>query len=163
MLFRSGLKVEEPVQLVDVMPTLLEMSGLRAPEGVQGRSLQPLLRGAGATPASGGWKRRPLIAEKQPFSDTDHPNATEAYAIMDGKWKLIQNVARPPEKPEFELFDFYADPLDQINLASSHPDVVAKMAKELAGFDNFYFETCNEPYFGGPTLEWQRHVARTIR
>ena len=130
----SGLKVEEPVQLIDVMPTLLEMSGLRVPEGVQGRSLQPLLRGAAATPASGGWKRRPLIAEKQPFSDTDHPNATEAYAIMDGKWKLIQNVARPPEKPEFELFDFYADPLDQKDLAAGHPDVVAKMAKELGAW-----------------------------
>jgi len=130
----GGLKVEEPVQLVDVMPTLLEMSGLRAPEGVQGRSLQPLLRGAGATPASGAWSRRPIFAEKQPLSDTDHPNATEAYAIMEGKWKLIENVVRPPEKPEFELFDFYADPLDQINLASGHPDVVAKMAKELAAW-----------------------------
>lgn len=40
---------------------------------------------------------------------------------------------------------------------------VRKMAKELAGFDNFYFEICNEPYFGGPTLEWQRHMAKTIR
>ena len=37
------------------------------------------------------------------------------------------------------------------------------MAKELAGFDNFYFEICNEPYFGGPTLAWQRHMAKTIR
>ncbi|MFN0105847.1 MAG: cellulase family glycosylhydrolase [Bryobacteraceae bacterium] len=40
---------------------------------------------------------------------------------------------------------------------------VGKMAKELAGFDNFYFEICNEPYFGGPTGEWQTHMARVIR
>jgi hypothetical protein len=37
------------------------------------------------------------------------------------------------------------------------------MAAELKGFDNFYFEICNEPYIGGPTLEWQRHMARVIR
>ena len=86
-------------------------------------------RAAGASPLSGGWNRRPLIAEKQPLSDTDH--LAEAYAIMDGKWKLIHNIARPPERPEFELFDFYADPLDQKNVAAGHPDVVAKMAKEL--------------------------------
>ncbi len=40
---------------------------------------------------------------------------------------------------------------------------VRKMAAELKGFDNFYFEICNEPYIGGPTLEWQRHMARVIR
>lgn len=40
---------------------------------------------------------------------------------------------------------------------------IGKLAAELAAFDNFYFEICNEPYFGGPTLEWQRHMAKTIR
>jgi hypothetical protein len=40
--------------------------------------------------------------------------------------------------------------------------MVRKLAAELAGFDNFYYEICNEPYFGGVTLEWQRHIAQTI-
>ena len=40
---------------------------------------------------------------------------------------------------------------------------IGKLAQELAAFDNFYFEICNEPYFGGPTLEWQRHMARVIK
>jgi len=40
---------------------------------------------------------------------------------------------------------------------------VGKLAEELAAFDNFYFEICNEPYFGGPTLAWQRHMAQTIK
>jgi hypothetical protein len=41
--------------------------------------------------------------------------------------------------------------------------MVRKLAEELKGFDNFYYEICNEPYFGGVTLEWQRHIAKTIR
>lgn len=40
---------------------------------------------------------------------------------------------------------------------------LAKMASELAEFDNIYYEICNEPYFGGPTLGWQRHMARVIK
>ena len=50
----KGLKIEEPVQLIDVLPTLVTMSGLPVPEGAQGQSLGPLLGAAG--PA---WKRRP--------------------------------------------------------------------------------------------------------
>jgi hypothetical protein len=38
-----------------------------------------------------------------------------------------------------------------------------KMAAELRDFSNLYFEICNEPYFGGPTAEWQRHVSAVVR
>ncbi|MHC4655656.1 MAG: hypothetical protein ACYS91_11675, partial [Planctomycetota bacterium] len=37
-----------------------------------------------------------------------------------------------------------------------------KIVKELKDFDNVYYEICNEPYFGGVTLEWQAHIAKTI-
>jgi hypothetical protein len=39
---------------------------------------------------------------------------------------------------------------------------VRKAVEALNGFDNVYFEICNEPYFGGASLEWQRHVADTF-
>ena len=37
-----------------------------------------------------------------------------------------------------------------------------KIVAELNGFDNLYFEVCNEPYFGGVTIEWQGCIADTI-
>lgn len=40
--------------------------------------------------------------------------------------------------------------------------MVKKIVTELKKFDNIYYEICNEPYFGGVTLEWQRHIAETI-
>jgi hypothetical protein len=40
--------------------------------------------------------------------------------------------------------------------------MVRKIVTELNGFDNVYYEICNEPYFGGVTLEWQHHIAKTI-
>ncbi|HTE19706.1 MAG TPA: hypothetical protein VK689_15175, partial [Armatimonadota bacterium] len=39
---------------------------------------------------------------------------------------------------------------------------VRKAVAELREFDNVYFEICNEPYFGGVTLEWQSRIAATI-
>ena len=55
-------------------------------------------------------------------------------------------------------------------LTLKHPDLlkhqdlfVQKIVKELNDFDNVTYEICNEPYFGGPTLEWQRHIAQLIR
>jgi hypothetical protein len=39
---------------------------------------------------------------------------------------------------------------------------VRKVVRELNEFDNVYFEICNEPYFGGVTLDWQARIASVI-
>ena len=41
-------------------------------------------------------------------------------------------------------------------------NLVRRIVTELKDFDNVYYEICNEPYFGGVTLEWQRHIADII-
>ncbi|MGD0092766.1 MAG: hypothetical protein ABSE73_22875 [Planctomycetota bacterium] len=50
-----------------------------------------------------------------------------------------------------------------------HPDLLAvqdafvrKVAGELNGFDNLYYEICNEPYFGGVMPDWQAHIAEVL-
>ena len=54
-------------------------------------------------------------------------------------------------------------------LAMKHPTLTEaetaftrKVVTELREFDNLYYEIANEPYFGGVTLEWQAHIAKTI-
>lgn len=129
----GGRTIAEPVQLVDVMPTLLDLSGLAHPEGVQGQSLLPLLRPS-ANSEGGGWKRRPVILEKQPNGVSDYPEAAQSFGIIDGNWKLIHNKVRPPEKPEYELYEFPKDRFDQKNVAADHPDVVQRLSKALSGW-----------------------------
>jgi arylsulfatase A-like enzyme len=121
----ARLEVKEPVELIDVMPTLLDLCGLRAPKAAQGQSLRPLFS------PGGGWKARPAIAERQPLGGAEFPGAAETYAIVDGGYKLIHNVVRAPEKPEFELFDFDKDPLDQKDLAAEKPEIVQGLLKRL--------------------------------
>lgn len=48
------------------------------------------------------------------------------------------------------------------NLVKRQMAFVRRAVAELNGFDNVYFEICNEPYFGGVTLDWQAKVAETI-
>lgn len=47
-------------------------------------------------------------------------------------------------------------------LLEVHDAMVRKIVAELRGFDNLYYEVCNEPYFGGVTLAWQHHIVDTI-
>ncbi len=43
-------------------------------------------------------------------------------------------------------------------LVKMQTELAEKFARELNAFDNFYFEICNEPYFGGVTEEWQHRI-----
>src|SRR5262249_963670 len=79
---------------------------------------------------------RPIVTEKAATSagiGAPPPRATASQAIVADGWKLIRNLARDAGKPEFELFDRRADPLDQRDVASGHPDVVQKLAAALDG------------------------------
>jgi hypothetical protein len=59
--------------------------------------------------------------------------------------------------PRLEAFT-----LKHAAITEAQVGLVKKIVDELRGFDNLYYEIANEPYFGGITLEWQRHIARAI-
>lgn len=47
-------------------------------------------------------------------------------------------------------------------LLSVQEALTRKIVTELNAFDNVIFELCNEPYFGGVTLDWQHRIADVI-
>jgi arylsulfatase A-like enzyme len=132
-----GREVEETVETVDVMPTLLEMSRLPVPDAAQGHSLVPLLLplAPGTSRGADPWDR-PAISEKAVTEDkgSPPPRDTASTAIVSRGFKLIHNTKRPAGRPEFELYDHRADPLDLRDVAAEHPDVVGRLAKELAAW-----------------------------
>src|SRR5262245_39489408 len=127
----SGRVVDGTVQLIDVMPTLIEMAGLRPPAGMQGRSLASVMR-AGAPAAV--LPPRPAVAEHRARAGVQGPEGFDHLALWNEGWKLVQHPDRASGMPEFELFDHHTDPLDRIDVAGRHPDVVQRMAKELAAW-----------------------------
>lgn len=47
-------------------------------------------------------------------------------------------------------------------LLEAQEAMVRKVVGELRDFDNVLLEICNEPYFAGVSLDWQRHIAGVI-
>ncbi len=80
----------------------------------------------------------------------------------DSLWKLspmcaANNVNGVGRCPRTEVYT-----TTHPELLALHETFVRKIVGELAGFDNVYFEICNEPYFGGVTVEWQHRIAAAI-
>jgi arylsulfatase A-like enzyme len=123
-------RVPNVVQTIDLMPTLLELAQLPIPQDVQGQSLLPLLSGEG-----GGWRQRPAFSERERIPDDPLSlPEVDSFAVVAEGWKLIQNTERPEGHPEFELYDFDEDPLDQHDVAAEHPEVVERLAGMIASW-----------------------------
>lgn len=106
-----GLVVDEPVSLLDVYPTLVELLGLPKPEGpLRGRSLVPLL-------CEGQLGERPLFlsARYRKGEQAAEPQLGVSFA----GFKLVHTLRRGTER--FELFDLTADPGETRDVSREHP------------------------------------------
>ena len=109
----------EPVICTDFYPTMLEMAGLplRPEQHKDGTSLAPLLKGE-------AFDRGPLYWHYPHYSPLGD---TPASAIRDGKWKLIKRY----ENDRVELYNLAMDGLERSNVARHHPEVAAKLRRQL--------------------------------
>ena len=129
----AGLVVDELVQSIDLMPTLLEFAGIPVPAEAQGQSLLPLLANP-ESPQSLGWMSRPAFSERVKLgrvSPMPHLDRTAYSIIVDG-WKLVQNTDRPEDWPEYELYDHVNDPINLNDVSADHPEIVGRLAQQLS-------------------------------
>ena len=101
------------VSLVDVAPTLLELTGSAPLPNTAGRSLAPLLRGASVAPT-------PVIGELG-------MNVVMHESVIAQDWKLIVDAV----EERVLLFDLAADPTEQHDLSAAHPQRVEALRHEL--------------------------------
>ncbi|HEX2162377.1 MAG TPA: sulfatase, partial [Thermoanaerobaculia bacterium] len=98
---RAGLRVADRVQQIDVFPTLLDLLDLPVPEGVQGRSLLPLLAGGGG--------------DGPPVYSYLAKDGMELSAVIAGHLKLIRDVVYDRERPPRHLYDLADDPEERFD------------------------------------------------
>jgi choline-sulfatase len=121
--------VDQTVETVDLMPTLLTLAGVPVPKAAQGRSLAALV--GGTAPDGGGAGAAPAFSIKAATHDVfgPPPRDSESIAVLAGGWKLIHNLKRPAARPEYELYDHRADRLDQHDVAAANPAVVERLGR----------------------------------
>jgi arylsulfatase A-like enzyme len=52
-------------------------------------------------------------------------------SVIEDGWKLIHNVEDPEDLPEYELYDHRSDPLNLVDVAAQHSEVVERLAQTL--------------------------------
>jgi len=121
--FAAGSSVAQPAELIDVMPTLLELAGAEAPEGLAGISLLPFVDGDAP----------PELADRPLYSETFHPQLRYGW---NGLRSVIQSGHHYIEGVDRELFDLAADPAERHNLLREDRRTYAALRDSLARFDS---------------------------
>jgi len=109
-------RVDTPVQILDVTPTVLAEAGASVPPAVQGQQLRHV--------------SRPSLAEEDinPFLVSGYGETYDRAirVLFDGSWKLITT-----SKGQRMLFDLSRDPQETNDLATAEPDRVEELARRL--------------------------------
>ena len=129
-----GMVVPELVRTTDILPTVLEVLDLSPPEGIQGRSLMPLLRGQLDEPRIAYADALNLEDSYSPQNKLPVVQRDNLYVAMDQRWKLIVH-AKTPENSE--LYDLANDPLELKNVLAEHPEEVARLRSFLKSENAF--------------------------
>jgi arylsulfatase A-like enzyme len=127
----GGQSFSQPVSMIDMLPTILDLTDLPMPEVMQGQSLAPLLLG------EPGWKPRPVILDEFKV-DRDTGEFRGRIEVIDGRWGASLEInPDPKKKPEQQrsvpllLYDLWNDPECLHSLHEKRPDLVKKYTKFL--------------------------------
>jgi arylsulfatase A-like enzyme len=93
----------------DMLPTLADVAGVRPPDSLDGVSMSGALRGAAPV-------------EHAPLYWEFHERGFQQAARIGG-WKSVRLKIGAP----IELYDLSADPQEQHDVATAHPDIVSRM------------------------------------
>jgi arylsulfatase A-like enzyme/Flp pilus assembly protein TadD len=118
-----GRRVADPVRVVDLMPTVLDLLGIAPPDGAAGVSLAPLLTG----------ERQELGLEgyAEAMYPLHHYGWSDLRALRSGRFKVI-------DAPRPELYDLQEDPNETRNVFDARRALGDRMVGRLreleAGF-----------------------------
>ena len=105
----GGRRVPDPVSLVDVLPTLMELIGEPLESPVDGISLVPAMRGE-------------PVPERLLFAEYGTGNRVWAKSVWNHEWRYTE--IRETTKGSRELFDRRVDPREENDLSEERPEVV---------------------------------------
>jgi len=129
-----GIVVEARSENVDLWPTVLELLGLPALSDVDGRSMLPEIVAAarGETPPEGEDDGVAFAQIDQAWGKTKL-EPRPMVAVNEGQWRLMFREEFPERS---ELYDKWADPREQRNIAAEQPEVTERLKERAVGYLN---------------------------
>lgn len=125
----EGLEVSALVELIDVMPTILDAVGIDIPHVVEGVSLMPLIEGSET-------KVRDAVFSEY-LENEEAMIRTERFKLVYTSGKRVREDGRrasnrPPERST-RLYDLDSDPDELTNLAAdpAHAPIVAELKNRM--------------------------------
>ena len=112
----AGRRVKDPVQHIDLLPTLSALAGLTPPRGLRGRDLSDTLLGRGA-PAPQGIYAEALYPRY-------HFGWSELLSLTDDRFRYIK-------APREELYDLVRDPKEHTNIAAERTQAATALRSAL--------------------------------
>ena len=114
-------RVDLQVRNVDILPTILDRLGASVPEGLDGRSLVPVMQGVEKSDRVALFE----LARSEPPREA---SGSSAFKLIRDLGRARGDIAGERETPDVELYDLRADPKERTNLATSEAEVRAALA-----------------------------------
>ena len=142
-------KIDIQVQLIDLMPTVLDYSGIPAPRSCQGKSIRPTIEGnapanfnefvfsSGATNITRPPERPnspitpSLNAQSRPGRTVRTP--TWQACVRSLEWKLLK--FNDNGETYYELYNLKTDQGEKNNLAAAKPDIVESLKQRIESWE----------------------------
>jgi len=123
---KPGSVTKETAIGIDIVPTMIDLAGIKTDQKFDGVSIKPVLMGGELADRKLYWRTGGLSPYSKVAEGKDSPKA-----IRHGKWKLVAT----PYYKEIMLYDLDADIGESKNLASQYPERVASMKADLVKWE----------------------------
>jgi arylsulfatase A-like enzyme len=123
---KVGVNIYTSTSAIDVLPTLMQVTGQKIPDWTEGVVLPPY---APTDPDP----NRSIYALQAYYNDQYAPLTQVTVALIKGRYKLIYYLgyAKAKQDEVVLLFDLESDPDELVDLYSSKPDVAENLLAEL--------------------------------
>jgi len=138
----QGKRLTMQVRLVDIVPTITQYLGLKAPQYTDGKNLLPTIEGKK--------DYKPIFS----FSETNTMNA-----VRSEEWKFIMRDSMPAYE---ELYNLKQDPGELHNLYTKEMSLVRSFRDELKKYRNGFSCACFTPETGNSNIKKAQEALHSL-
>jgi choline-sulfatase len=131
----AGRRVGDTVRSIDILPTVLELLGIKSPERLDGTSVVPLMTGAR--------RELGLAAYSEAVYPRFHFGWSDLRALTAGRYKYVA-------APRPELYDLQQDPKEARNIYGERQALGDRMNQELVALEGRMSASAATPAAKGP-------------